>query len=228
MELVLVHSPLVGPTTWHWVAEMLTKAGHEVTSPDLRSAAASGRAGTFIAGAVAATPTDWARPVLVAHSGAGFFLPSIADLLDRAGYVFVDAGLPPCLGVSNAGADYLDELRSLAVDGDLPRWSTWWSEEVMEALLPNEVRRAQVEAEMSEIPLAFYESPVSVPSGWCEAGGSFLLLSEPYRQDAERARALGWTVTERLGGHLDIVNDPIAIADAIIDLARRQDPDERA
>jgi len=36
---------------------------------------------------------------------------------------------------------------------------------------------------------------------------------------AERSRALGWPTVERLGGHLDIVNDPHGIARTIIELA---------
>ena len=46
-----------------------------------------------------------------------------------------------------------------------------------------------------------------------------MLLSEPYRQDAQRASSLGWRVIERLGTHLDIVNDPGSIARNLIELA---------
>ena len=58
-----------------------------------------------------------------------------------------------------------------------------------------------------------------VPAGWCDTAASFLLLSEAYRADFERARARGWATIERLGGHLDIVNDADAIAGTIIELA---------
>jgi hypothetical protein len=62
----------------------------------------------------------------------------------------------------------------------------------MEMLVPDDDRRAPLEAEMPEIPLAFYESPIEVPIGWYDTSGSFLLLSESYSGDADRARALGW------------------------------------
>lgn len=62
------------------------------------------------------------------------------------------------------------------------------------------------------MPLAFFEAPVTAPAGWCGRSAAFVLLSEPYRSDAERARSLRWTVVERLGTHLDVANDEEAIA----------------
>jgi hypothetical protein len=47
-----------------------------------------------------------------------------------------------------------------------------------------------------------------------------VLLSESYREDAERARRLGWPVIERLGGHLDIVSDIDNVAHMILEVAR--------
>lgn len=212
MEFVLVHSPLVGPRTWRWVAEALSAAGHVVVVPDLRAAALAGRPGGFIVAGTSGVPSAWSRPVLVGHSGAGFFLPSIGEALDATQLVFVDAGLPPREGPATVGGDFLDQLRSFSVDGALPRWSTWWGDTLMRTLVPDEVRRADVEAEMPAVPLAFYESVVDLPNGWDEGRGAYMLLSEAYRDDAVRARSLGWPVIERLGGHLDIVNDPDAIA----------------
>src|ERR687892_377838 len=89
--------------------------------------------------AAPATPPAWPAPILVGHSGAGFVLPFVAERLGArvAGVVFVDAGLPPCEGEAAPGAGVIDQLRALAVDGMLPRWSTWWDEGTMEALVPS-------------------------------------------------------------------------------------------
>jgi hypothetical protein len=221
VKCALFHSPLVGPATWWWVARSLEAAGHDVVVPDLRDAAVAGDPHGMIAAAAAAIPREWSTPVLVGHSGFGSLLPSVASQLGgrspRA--LFVDAGLPPCEGSATASADFLDRLRSLAVDGVLPKWSTWWGEGVMQTLVPAVDRRVELEAEMPEVPLAFFESPIDVPWGWCETRGSFLLLSEAYRDDAERARALEWPTLERLGGHLDIANDPDPIARLLVELA---------
>jgi pimeloyl-ACP methyl ester carboxylesterase len=220
MRFVLVHSPLVGPTTWRWVADVLTSAGHDVAVPDLREAAMSGEPQSVIAAVRAAAGTGPAT--VVGHSGAGHFLPWVAEHLESppGGIVFVDAGIPPCEGRATPSADFLDRLRSLAAGDMLPRWSTWWGTDVMEMLVLDGGRRAEIEAEMPEIPVAFYEAPISLPSGWCDTGGSFLLLSEAYRQDAKRAHSLGWPTIERLGSHLDIVNHPTAIARDLLELTR--------
>lgn len=221
MKFVLVHSPLVGPATWRWCAEALSTAGHETVVPDLRAAAASGHPDAVISTTAAAIPRDWAAAVIVGHSGAGSLLPAVAAKLGRrtARMVFVDAGLPPCEGRVMPSAAFLERLRALAVGGDLPKWSTWWGDGVMESLVRARHRRIDLEAEMVEIPLAFFESAFGVPAGWCDTAAAFLLLSESYRADAERARTLGWPMIERLGNHLDIVNEAEAIAGSIIDLA---------
>jgi hypothetical protein len=220
MEFLLVHSPLVGPTTWRWVAAVLSAAGHDVVVPDLRSSAVAGRPQSFVEEAVSSA-SYWSKPVVVGHSGAGFLLPSIAERLDAAHAVFVDAGLPPDHTPATAGADILDRLRLLVVDGTLPKWSTWWGPHVMRALVPDDARRTQLDAELPEVPIAFYEVAMEFPRDWPRRSSSFVLLSESYRADADRARSLGWTVIERLGGHLDIVNAPEAVAPLVVDLAVR-------
>lgn len=209
------------PTTWRWVADALSTAGHETVVPDLRAAAASGHPDAVISTTAATIPQEWAAAVIVGHSGAGSIIPSIAAKLGRrtARMVFVDAGLPPCEGRVTPSADFLEQLRALAVDGDLPKWSTWWGDGVMESLVPARHQRIELEAEMVEIPLAYFESAFGVPAGWCDTAAAFLLLSESYRADAERARTLGWPTIERIGNHLDIVNDAEAIAGTIIELA---------
>jgi pimeloyl-ACP methyl ester carboxylesterase len=220
VRFLLVHSPLVGPATWRWVAEALRSSGHEVTVPDLTEAAATGAPDALISAAIPAQAAE--TLVIVGHSGAGFFLPSIAAGLEAParGLVFVDASIPPGEGEATAGADVLDRLRSLATDGVLPMWSTWWGEGVMETLVPDDARRAEIEVEMPEIPLALYESPIILPTGWRNTPGAFILLSEPYHQEAQTATSLGWPVIERLGAHLDIVNDPESIARNIVQLVR--------
>ena len=215
VRFVLVHSPLVGPGTWRWVAEDLVEAGHEVAVPDLRAAAATGDPAAVVSAAVAVVGD---APVVIAgHSGAGSLLPSIAAGAE-AQLVFVDAGVPPCSGPVGANAEFLEQLRSLSIGGVLPKWSTWWGEGAMEGLVPDEARRRQVVDELPQIPLAFYESSFTAPAGWCQMPASFVLLSEAYRADVDTARSRGWPVVERLGNHLDIVNRPSAVTSAIVEV----------
>jgi hypothetical protein len=217
MRFALVHSPFVGPSTWRPVAEVLTAGGHEVALPDLRAAAHGGDPHVFIRAARAAVlpGTD----VIAGHSGAGFFLPSIAAVNENpATLMFVDAGIPPPEGSGTPGGDFIEQLSALSTGGLLPRWSQWWGEDAMERLVPDVRLRAEIEAELVEVPLGFYEQSVNVPTRWREWPAGFLLLSESYRADAATALALGWPTRELLGAHLDVANFPAEIARGILDL----------
>jgi hypothetical protein len=222
MRFVLVHSPLVGPSTWRPVAEVLTELGHEVTLPDLRAAAQSGDPNTFVAAAqaVVSVRTD----VIAGHSGAGFFLPSIASGgRDTAQLMFVDAGIPPHDGPATPGGTFIDQLRALSSGGLLPLWSTWWGDGVMEHLVPDRSLRAEIEAELVEVPIGFYERSVELPDGWSDVPAGYVLLSETYRDDAATARALGWPTRELLGTHLDLANRPGEIARSMLELYAASD-----
>lgn len=133
--------------------------------------------------------------------------------------VFVDASVPPCEGTCSAGGELLGALRGLATNGVLPVWSQWWGEDVLQAIVHDDARRREVEDELPAVPLAFFEASIALPAGWCGGDGGFLLLSEFYRAEADRAAARGWPVVERQGAHLDMVNDEEAIADILVGLA---------
>ena len=125
--------------------------------------------------------------------------------------------LTPVFGL--IGGDFLATLRNLATEGLLPPWSRWWDEGVIEALVPDEQRRREIEEELPRLPLSFYETSIEVPTNWCSADCGYLLLSEAYRPDASKATSLGWPVVERVGTHLHIVNEDEQIACCLIDLA---------
>jgi len=216
VRFLLVHSPALGPASWHWVAEALRHAGHEPIVPDLTGEAASGSPVAF---AIAAARAAEAECIVVGHSGAGALLPLVAaQRLSAPHLVFVDAVMPPCAGTFSAGGDFIDTLRALASDGLLPIWSRWWGDGVLETLVPQDDRRRRVAAELPRVPLSFYETPLVAPLDWCTGRASYVLLSESYRSEADRARSLGWAVTELARAHLDIVHRPQRTVDALLDL----------
>jgi hypothetical protein len=217
---VLVHSPLVGPVTWSWVAEELQERGHRVVVPSLKQAGLSGGWQACVGTVVQAVPVD-EPAVLVGHSGAGPLLPVIADRMrpSPTRLVFVDAGVPPSTGDAPLVPDeFLDFLGTLARDGVLPKWSEWFGAGTMEALIPDRGRRAAVLAELSELPLSYFDGRVPMPSEWSRTQGAYVLLSDAYRADASRAASHGWPVIELPGAHLDIVTRPAEVADAVLDL----------
>src|SRR4051812_41680577 len=74
MKFVLVHSPVVGPSTWRWVAKVLRSEGHEVVVPNLVAAAMAGDPDVFAQAAADAADSD-EETVIIGHSGAGAVMP---------------------------------------------------------------------------------------------------------------------------------------------------------
>ncbi|MFR9796731.1 alpha/beta hydrolase [Streptomyces sp. MS06] len=226
--LVLVHSPSVGPSTWHPVAEHLTAAGHRVRVPSLLHVAAGAppfwpRIAEAVRDDLRDVPAD--RPVtLVVHSNAGLFLPTIRAGLDHAvsASVFVDAALPDRTGPTPVAApELLEFLRPMAAGagGRLPRWTDWWDEEDIAPMFPDPVVRRSVVAEQPSLPLSYYEQLVPVPAGWDDHPCSYLLFGPPYDGPAAEARARGWNVAHSPGAHLHQIVDPAGTARHLVALA---------
>jgi hypothetical protein len=201
------------------VAAALTAAGHQVVRPDLRDAATTGDPHGFVSDARAATAQ---ADVVAGHSGAGFFLPLIATgRRPPPRLVFVDAGIPPDGGPAAPAGGFVEALRARAAEGVLPLWSTWWGAGAMERLVPDLGRRRDVEAELPRVALRFYETEMTMPTGWrAGARAGYVLLSDAYRADAVTAQEYGWPTVELAGTHLHLVNDPEAVANALLAVAR--------
>jgi hypothetical protein len=221
----LIHSPLVGPTTWSLVVRELARRGREAVAPSLLGVAdAPSPQWRHGPEAVHAATARIENPlILVGHSGAGLVLPAIADALtaEVAALVFVDAHLPPARGGAPlAPAGYLHDLRALAIDEVLPPWSSWFGEDTWRELVPNEPLRVALEQEMPCLPLSYFEASVPMPAGWDERPCAYLLFaSDTYGDSAADARSRGWPVTEIRGAqHLTLVTDPIAVTDALLHL----------
>ncbi|MEV0151512.1 MULTISPECIES: alpha/beta hydrolase [unclassified Nonomuraea] len=222
---VLVHSPSVGPSTWAPVAAALERRGHRAVVPDLTRVSQGGspiwpRVVETVRDAAPETPL-----VLVPHSNAGLFTPVVKEGLgDRVvACVLADAHLPPRKGLVQAAEEGdMEFLRGLAGDdGVLPRWTDWWSEDVVAGLLPDAATRAQVVAEQPRLPLAYYTEPIPVPAGWDEVRCSYLWFGPPYDGMAEEAARRGWPVTRVPGEHLHQVVEPEAVTDALLMLSRK-------
>jgi hypothetical protein len=223
---VLVHSPLVGPTSWLPVAQELERRGRAAVVPSLLGVAeASEPQWRHVPDAVRiATSRLERRIVLVGHSGAGVLLPVIADAVavEVAALVFVDSSLPPPAGPLLLGPPALmDKLRPMATDGVLAPWSRWFGTDAMRELVPDERLRAELEAEMPRLPLSYFNATVQVPDQWLNRRpcGYLLLSATAYGESAAQARAYGWPVTELHGTeHLAIATQPVPVTEALLDL----------
>jgi len=225
MVFVLVHSPLVGPSTWSPVAHELERRGRQAVVPSLHEpvGAPPSHWRHYVEAARDAVRTLSEPIVLVGHSGGGLLLPVIAEAVAPpvSGLIFVDSGVPADSGETPlVRPSFLDHLRKLAVGGVLPPWSNWWGEDAMRDLVPDEALRTALVREMPSLPLAYFEQRIPSPTGWDRMRCAYLLLSDAYSESAAEASERGWHVEEIPGAqHLHIAVAPEAVTEALIRLA---------
>ena len=232
---VFVHSLLLGPLTWAPVAARLAADGAATVVPSLVDVTDVDdppfwpRVVAAVDDAVRGLPEG--RPVVVVtHSNAGLFAPVVTHAAGRpvAGCLFVDARLPALAGPTpTASPEWLDHLRTKAVDGRLPQWTTWWDEDDVAALFPDPRTRSAVSAEQPRLPLSYYEQQIPVPAGWDDRPCGYLLFGPPYDRTADDARERGWDVDHVPGGHLHQIVDPETVAARVAAMVERWHPARR-
>lgn len=224
IAFVLVHSPLVGTSTWEALAAGLRAGGHRVSVPDLRTSLTDGP--PFWPRQVAAIVdnADDDRVILVGHGGAGPLLPATGKALKWvAGYVFIDAGLPfPGRSwLKQAPPELAEQLQAMVRGSWLPPWSEWWGAAGLAELLPDANVRERFSAGYPRLPIAMFEEAQPLVSGWPDAPCAYLRLSEAYQEQAERCKALCWLTPDLSSHHLAVLTDPEPVLEALLALERR-------
>lgn len=220
MRFVLLHSPLLGPSSWRATAAALAGLGHTVETPAWPRLSAVG--GDFYPELVAGLRVDAGDPpVLVAHSGAGALVPALMTTLTTPalGVIFADAILPhPGLSwFDTAPVELRAQLRAGAVAGMLPSWDGWWPPGALERLVPDAATRTALIAELEPLPVGYFEAPA--PDERLEGRGAYLQLSGAYDDEARLAGRMGWPVVRLPLNHLAPVTQPQAVASALDGLA---------
>lgn len=224
-SLVLLHSPLVGSTSWGRLPEVLRSGGHPVAVPSVTSDDSPPYAHRYVAAAALDLAAAELPPplVLVGHSGAGPLLPQVAGAAGAGGqrlggYVFLDAGVP------RPGATRLELLESedrqlatelrrhLATGGRFPEWS----DADLTAEVPDRRSRSDLVASIRGRGLDFWTEPIPMPVDWPDAPCGYLRLSTAYDVVARQASARGWPVRELDLGHFAAMTDPESVAAALL------------
>jgi pimeloyl-ACP methyl ester carboxylesterase len=219
-RLVLLTSPLLGPSVWAPVADDLRAAGLGVTVPRLPDRLES--PSDVLAGFLAQVPSG--EPLtLVAHSNAGLYVAALAAALPVEALVLVDAGLPSAgPGTPTAPPWFREQLAGLAgADGRLPPWSRWWPDEDSSGLYPDDDTRAAVEAEQRTLPLAYFDAEVPSPPGWERLPAAYLAFGKTYADERAEAARRGWPVETLAGQHLHPLVDPAGVTEALLRLLGR-------
>lgn len=220
-SLVLLPSPLLGPSVWEPAAQALTALGWPTTTcaPPAGARCAQDVLDAFVFG----LPAD-DELVLVAHSNAGAYVPALTGRhRSIVGAVLVDAVLPPRRGqVPLAPPAFLDFLRPKAdVTGLLPVWTDWWEESEVAGLFPDVATRRRIEREQARLPLSYFEDHVAVPDGWDSRPAAYLAFGDTYNRERNEAERRGWPVTTLAGEHLHLLNDPTRVVATLIGLLDR-------
>ena len=226
---VLIHSPLVGPLTWSLVADQLRQRGLDVIVPALRDSPNSNEPfwkqhAESVSRALSPIPEE-TRVTLVAHSGAGPLLPAIRESLVHPvnAYVFADAGIP------QNGATRLDLMKS-----EDPEWAAQfqehlqggghfpdWSFDDLQEVIPDEVLRRQMIAELRPRGLDFFTEPIPVFDGWPDAACICIQFSPPYEYPAAQARAAGWQTYKMESGHFHMLVNAASVTDLLINAVQQ-------
>lgn len=214
-QLVLLHSPLVGPGTWSALAPLMRERGHTVSIPDY-SNVLQGSPSYYekIVRAACGVVGDGNRIVLVAHSGAGALVPAVAAVCKTSAAIFVDALLPhPGKAWFETIPDALKaHLKKLTRDGRVPPWHEWWPKNAIKEMLGDQAAYERFASELRSLPLAFFEE--AAPSSSTPAGlrCAYLQLSAGCEAEAQAAERSGWITAHFPRHHLAMLTHPEDVA----------------
>lgn len=213
--LIFIHSPVASPATWEAVADLAERADYATRIVSLTDAIFHPVSGgppylEHCAEAIATAARGCARPILVAHSGAGLLLAAAATEMDApAGAVVVD-GLMPQPGKSwfdTAPPALSQRIRALAQDGVVAPWQEWWPPGAIRAFFKREADYQRLAAATPRVPLAFFEEPAPPMDMPAEVPCAYLRLSAACDADADEAQRRGWSVVRREANHIAMLTD---------------------
>lgn len=232
---VLLHSPLVGPSSWLSVARRLHAEDLQVIVPKLTDHPTGEPYWSQHAACVVDAVPARRRAVVVAHSGAGPLVPEIvARLSGAAACVFVDAllyedGACRLDLLAEEDADMAGAMKAhLLAGGEYPEWT----DEDLAGLVPDQGDRAELLRELTPRDLEFFMEPIPAPELPPGTPCAYLQLTATYGTWADRAEAQGWRVDRLDVGHFHPLVAPDEIAAHLMDLTdavlpRRPDRTDR-
>ena len=145
-------------------------------------------------------------------------------MLFRSAYVFVDAGIPRN-GLSRIELMSLEDQqwaeqfhRSLLQGEQFPNWN----EDDLQEVIPNQLLRQKMMAEVHPRSLPFFEEAIPVYDAWPDAPCIYIKFSKPYNWDAVQAKQAGWTVHELNAGHFHMLVEPLTVADLVVNSVNKQ------
>jgi pimeloyl-ACP methyl ester carboxylesterase len=220
-DVVLLHSPLVGPSSVAPTAQSLEARGVRCLTPSPYASGAHPAWRDWPAVLLRDLPQTHA-PVIVGHSMAGLLAARLASALDASGVICLDASMPPEAGATpTLGPSFRSLLATLPVeDGRLPPWHQWWPGDVFQNVAIAPDVRAQVIRDIPRLRLDWFDDAFDMPD-WARAKRAFIRTGAWFDAEADRAEARGWPTIRLNGTHLHPATHPEETAAAILDCIAR-------
>jgi hypothetical protein len=222
-RLALIHSPLVGPSAWRRTALALRDGGLSALAVDYGGVSGPGWYGGVAARIAEALPGD-DLVVLVAHSGAGGFIPGLVEAMGAriAGFVLVDAVMPypGRRWLDTAPPALVERVSQLAEDGVLPPWDVWFGRKSIANLLSDPTLSAEFSAELPRVPFAYLQARAPEGEAWRSRPAGYVQLSDACAPEADEAEALGWPVRREALHHLAMLTHPARVAAVLSEMTR--------
>lgn len=216
-DIVLVHSPLVGPSSLAPTRAALERRGIRCHLPAAYRPGEAVPAWRDWPGRLAAALPAMDGPVIAGHSMGGLLAARLAADLGAAGLICLDAAMPPesgiVLPVEPAFRAFLDTLP--ASDGTLPRWSDWWTVDIFEGAPLSDSEKTAFIDDIPALRLDWFDDDWAMPD-WSAAKRAYLRTSLAFVDETRRAEAMGWPVVRLKGTHLHPLAEPEETADAIL------------
>lgn len=231
LTFILIHSPLVGPLSWHLVAKNMRQQGFEALVPALQDLPESNQPyWQQHADSVAQSLSNISsnrRLAIVAHSGAGPLLPVLGQAVAQhiAAYVFVDAGIPRNQAsridlMRLQDKKWADQFYQSLQRGE--RYPTW-QEEDLRQVIPNDSSRQGLVAEITPRALSFFTERIPVFTGWPDAPCAYIKFSSAYEWDFQQAKKAQWLHKEIKAGHFHMLVEPRLVSELIINIVSKME-----
>lgn len=177
--------------------------------------------------AAASIPADGEPVVVVGHGAAGSILPKVVECLAERGVpvegvIFVDANLPhPGYSWFDTTSDQQEfDIRSLAVQDQLPPWHQWKPNRTIVDLLPDLASRRGFLDAMPAVPLAYLEEVAPAARHWPPPHLAYIHVGGDYHAEVAEASRLGWTTLRNQLDHLAPLTRPNEVANLILEVVR--------
>jgi len=220
-EIILVHSPLVGPSSLAPTALILEQHGFKCHVPSPYNLAES-----------LPTWSEWpnrlleslstissSNSIIVGHSAGGLLAAWLAGRWTAKGVVFLDAMIPPSEGRTvPAEPWFYDFVHSLPQENSLlPIWTQWWGKDLLLNVAASEDFKTLFTSELPRIPIGWFDDAFEM-TDWSSVPAGYVQTSSVFSEQAATAESRQWPVRRIDGTHLHPALAPEETAAALLEV----------